>query len=253
MRFPLPCICSPSRNNNSERAFTLIELILAVAILAIVSLTLYATYANGIAISRKAAALENFYREARWAVDSLTRELENMVNYRYLDFYQNEHGGFQGDASSLSLIHPAPDGVRWVRYSLKDPDYGSIHQVTVAGTKAANSDIDLIDQQDLPAQFLVREEGSISHLFDPEREGASAEVLSRHVQAAGLKFSYAFKDSTRPDSELIWRDEWQEVSHPAGVRMELTFVHAGDEYPPLQVKKDILIPTGYWGSAEDSL
>ena len=222
--------------------------------MAIMSVSLYLTFANGIAINRKAQRLEDFYREARWTLDTMTRELENVTNYKYQDFYQNRQGGFQGDLRSLVLISPTDSGIRWVRYSLRDREEVKIHQVLVGTHTKGNTEVTITQEQRPAIRWLVREEGPVSNLFHSDNPKIdNVEILSRHIPEEGLKFSYAFKDSSREDSEMTWRDQWHLPHHPVGIRVEMTFIDPQGEAAPLNIKKDILIPTGYWGHEESGL
>ena len=221
--------------------------------MAIMSVSLYLTFANGIAINRKAQRLEDFYREARWTLDTMTLELEVMTNYKYQDFYQHRQGGFRGELHSMVLIFPTDSGIRWVRYALRDREEVKVHQVLVGTHTKGNTEMTLVEEKQAAVQWLVREEGPASNLFHPDNPKIdNVEILSRHIPLEGLKFSYAFKDPERKDSPLSWREQWGLAHHPAGIRIEITFIDPQGDAAPLNIKKDILIPTGYWGHDEES-
>ena len=122
----------------NKTSFTLIELLLGISILSVISLTIYMTFANGIAVNRKAQNLENLYREVNDTMQGISLDLENMVSYRSFKNKSDSNssgsqqsGIFSGKSTSLSLLLPTEEGLKIVRYALQAPESGSIYQVIV--------------------------------------------------------------------------------------------------------------------------
>ena len=236
--------------NNHRKGFTLIELILGISIFALMALTFLAVFSNGVRINGKAEKSDQLYRELRWAMDTLTSDLENMVSY---EGFQENGGGFHGDEKSLSLILPTASGLKSIHYALQLPKRGKVVKTVIGQHFTKNTDIVLNYTEENKIESLVREERPFSQSAEADSEPeAGSGVISPHVKPASLKFFYAAavkKDD--PDASVAWLEKWSDVHPPSMVRVELSFVDPDDaKNPPLWIQKDIFIPAGSWGAAQ---
>jgi prepilin-type N-terminal cleavage/methylation domain-containing protein len=271
------------RRRSKMRGFTLIEILLGLTIFAVIGLSLYTTFANGIQLSRQSEQLENLYREARWTYDILAADLENMVSYQFPIDKGDTHrvivreatsrnvtvlsgelsgsqfgdegyqqGSFWGDKTSLSFIIPTEHGLRTVRYYLSDVSEDEIFKTEVGETFSQNVDIELQNVSEKRVHSLIREEGPFVGFENlDDSSGRQKEILSRRVLEGSLNFSYAKFSGEQggEDSELIrWFDFWNEQNLPLGVQAELMFANPNDPEQPLTVSKNIMVPIIAWGT-----
>jgi hypothetical protein len=239
---------------NEREGLTLMELLLGLLIFSLIALSLYSTYVNGVRVSHRVKLRDNLFREARWVVDTLTFDLENMVVYRGLPAPgKAAEGSLTGSQDRLKLILPTKDGLSEIEYYLQYPEYGSVFQTIIQ--KRSSSDKVVVDRrrESVKLAYLIREE---QPLQIPEPNGVDAddqqegkEILSRMVQQDSLRLAYA-DSGVMGDTGISWRTDWNEAYLPAGVRIELVLQPDSEDDLPQRIHKEILVPLGAWGKKE---
>lgn len=231
---------------DDQQSFTLIELILGFSIFALIGITLYAVFSNGVRINSRADQSEQIYREMRWSLDNLTLDLENMVNY---ESYRNELGPFRGNEQSLSFALPSDQGLKIIRYSVQPPEQSKIFKTQIGEHTTKNKPIIVNYSEEQKIEFLVREEIPffVAAGSDTEQPG-EPDVLSTHIEPGSLRFSYGYQEKNNGQTgEIAWKNEWADVHYPAAVRVEMNLVDPDNPGEPLIVRKDIFVPAGSWG------
>ena len=239
-------------NTKINKGFTLIEVVLGISIFALIALTFYSIFSNGLRINSRAGKNEQLYRELRGSLDTLASDLENMVPY---EGYNGDTGVFQGLPQSLSLALPTDSGLKIVHYSLESPDAGKILETRIGEDTSKNKRIVVNSTEEEKIEFLIREETPLFSSTDsnPEKEGEGLEILSMHVVPGSLQFSYAAQGKPTDDEKnLDWKNEWKDAHFPSVVRVELSFVDPDQPETPLLIQKDIFVPTGSWGTSNSS-
>ena len=114
-----------------QKAFTLIELLLALIIFSMGALIIYGTFSGGLLISQRSEGQGEVYREARISLELMTKELESMVPY---DFTASSPEGtaLKGDENKISFIVPTENGLKRISYYLISPEQRQI-KTTVLG------------------------------------------------------------------------------------------------------------------------
>ena len=235
---------------NAKRGFTLVELIVGLSIFAIIALSLYSTFSQGIRLNRRVSQTEDMYREIRWAMETLALDLENAAEYQYADPMTGEEARiFLGNEKSLSFIVPTDSGLKKVQYYLQSPEESSIHQVFVNESSRKNAQI--ITQYEETAEradFLMREETALFNLNQSSDKAAGdVEILSQYVQKGNLHFFYAYRNEDSSGDTIDWQTQWSAPHNPAGVRVQIVFVSSERAQGIITIQRDVLIPTGSWG------
>lgn len=169
------------RKNKS--GFTLIELLLVVSMLAIVSLSIYATFNNGIKIWQK---INRTLPEEDLVIlfDKFTSDLNNSLNFDSIKFL-----GTEGKVELATLVNSPRLQVRTV---------GKV-----------------IYSYDSEAETISREQRDFSHIHS-NGEGPVTDTI-KNVKF--FKFKYYIYDLEK--KQYLWQDEWLKEGLPLAVRIEL--------------------------------
>lgn len=167
----------------NKKAFTFIEILIVTVLLAIISLTLYATFSNGIKVWQRVTAIAP---EEDLAIffEKFTLDLRNCINSKEIIFLGRKDGfEFAGLVKSQELEN------------------------TTIGK--------LIYEYREKQGVLKRQQLDYSRLYLQE-SGVSNQVLS------GIKeFNLAYYFYDEKKKEYLWAEEYMEDSLPIAVRMEL--------------------------------
>jgi len=256
-----------------KRGFTLIELLVGIAIFGIIAGSVYGTFSNAIRLNRRAHSAEGLYRDARWAVDILAEDLENMVAYHQRvdaaqihtvrvnaatsknirvtqgniigdDFDGQVPGSVIGYSDNLSLIRRDDSGLKEIRYYLRQPDEVHIHRLMVnVQPRDSAAGITQSAQQGGRPMWLLRSQRPFPYLREEDGgEQHQEEILSRHVLADSLRFAYAaVPEGGTVFQDEMWEAEWLRDENPAAVQMEITFLNpAGDRQ--FAMRKRFVLP-----------
>ncbi|MBI4430409.1 MAG: prepilin-type N-terminal cleavage/methylation domain-containing protein [Candidatus Omnitrophica bacterium] len=191
----------------SRRGFTLIEILMAASLAAVVGMAIYSSLASGINMMRKVVETSRD-EDAAIFLEKFERDLENSFHYQEIPF--------QGESESLSFA-----GIIQT-----DPGLGGeqgIGRITY--------------YHDSSEKTIVRRQDNVHQLFE-DREGNLASALDN---ISSLQFEYFGYEQT--ESQYKWNREWDPVARkgtvPIAVRAEFQ-VHG--EGGPRIVSKRILIP-----------
>lgn len=224
------------RRPSPRRGFTLLELILALAITCVLALSLYSSLRTAFVARDSAAAAIESVRTRQVAFDLLGRDLGSALPTRGLDsmklsaeFYGNPPGSgseldasltfytmARGDDDARALADGTPadptraDGVRRVEWGLMtQPD----------GTRALVRRV----WTNLLSTFVT----------DPEEEVVCADVDS-------LVFEYSDGQYT----DTTWDSAAEGELLPAAVRVTMAFRRPGDTDEPIEVSRTFVLPCG---------
>lgn len=243
--------------NKSYRAFTLVELLLALSIFSIVAVCVYGTFWAGVKINQRAEGENEAYRQIRLALDLMAVDLENAVPYDFTGSYPGQTA-FKGEDGAVTFILPSGKGLKAIRYYLDSAQEGRVHKVVVGTRHDRNVDT-LVDyrEQEVRPRNLVREEWDFpDYLGGTSGEHHAVEVLATGVGENSLEFFYGYLlspaggEDNRVDDVYEWREEWTQGDIPRMVRIEMDFFLAGTAQRMAAMRKDVLIPHGSWGKPE---
>jgi prepilin-type N-terminal cleavage/methylation domain-containing protein len=212
-----------------NRGFTLLELMLAVSLLAIASTVIFMVFFTATRAWKRGVALADSLHHGDFVVDQLTLALRSAY-YPDTGAAGAEYGFWMEDASGAS----PQDKMSWVKIggALVGSDWpaaGSPHRVIVSVEPGE-------DGQDAICVRAWRPQGEPEE-FDPV-EDVEPVVISRRVHGINCRPAYRLDDGT-----IEWRDEWEDTNRiPTAVEVTL-YVEAVDEgEPPVEVKRVVSIP-----------
>lgn len=235
------------KHTRHDRGFSLIELLLALSIFAVIAFCIYNTFWAGIKMNERAGRDQKIYRQARTALDLMSRELENMVAYSLTESYPDKTS-FQGNDKKITFIIPDREGLKVVSYYLVYPEGKSVLTTIIGRHYSKNVAVTITQQEGLQENYLVREEKSLAeYLAGVSDEKSEVQVIATNVREDSLKFSYGYMEDEEKNI-YSWKSDWSFADIPAAVRVELEFLLPGKKKHSVTFQKDVLIPSGVWGT-----
>jgi prepilin-type N-terminal cleavage/methylation domain-containing protein len=212
-----------------NRGFTLLELILAVSLLAIASTVIFMVFFTATRAWKRGVALADSLHHGDFVADQLTLALRSAY-YPDTGAAGDEYGFWMEDGAGAS----PQDQMSWVKIggALVGSDWpaaGSPHRVIVSVEPDQ-------DGQDAICVRAWRPQGEPEE-FDPVTD-VEPVVISRRVHGINCRPAYRLDDGT-----IEWRDEWEDTNRiPTAVEVTL-YVDAVDEgEPPVEVKRVVSVP-----------
>lgn len=204
-----------------RKGLTLVELLIALAITAVVLTGFLSTLRGGIAAYRRIDSSANEIHELRLFMTLLESELRNSFFYA--------EAPFLGGAQEFSFPTVANDYEKdvvqkkpvWVRYEMR-------------------------------AKTLYRKESLLRNLFT-EKKDSSKKIIS---PLKTFVVQYAYRQADHP--EIFWFSEWpSQLGLPKGVQITLTFegdkARGGQRAKDMSVTRSFFNPQGNWGWIEKDL
>ncbi len=242
--------------NNSHRAFSLLELLLALSIFVVVAVCVYGTFWTGARLSDRSKEEYQTYHQIRLALDTIGTDLENAVFYDFTNSYPGKTA-FEGKEDAVTFLTISKDALRVIRYSLKSIERDHIHRVVIGRSSARNvTTIANYREQGMRLSRLVREEWNFIDYVSGARE-IDSETIAVDIKENSLKFVFGYlpgegKEKNKADDLYEWHPRWLRPYLPRMVRVQMDFFVAGREQRTISVHKDVFMPHGTWGKLENS-
>lgn len=188
-----------------RRGMTLIEVLTGTALLGMVAVGIYGVLSQGLRVELylRTAAVSD--QEGFLALEMMARDIQRMVPCGISD---QGAFGFFGHSQGFSLVIADDSRLQYVEYECveADGDRGilmrKIRAVCCAGHDSSQWD---------------------------------TSILARGMTHDGLTVSYL-----RGDQDGEWKDQWDEDSWPAAVRISLTFLER--DFRPRRIVRDVVVP-----------
>lgn len=237
-------------NNHYKQGFTLIEILLAISIMSLVLMGVYATFWGGVSLSKRSQDNNQLFREIRWAIDLVSRDLENMVPYDFSGSYENV-SAFAGKSDTITFLKEVDGQLKAVSYALIAPDEAKRRSVSIGQTfkKNVSGVVNKVTARK-KAYYLVREQADFLDYVLGLDSDSTVEIISMHVADGGLRFSFGFTEGE--SKQLTYKPEWDKPYIPSHVKVDFDFLLEESEQS-LSVSREVLIPTGFGGSAEEEV
>ncbi|MDD3374462.1 MAG: prepilin-type N-terminal cleavage/methylation domain-containing protein [Candidatus Omnitrophica bacterium] len=229
-----------------KKGFSLIEVLIALAIFSAIVVTLYSTFWSGIKIDQRLE--DKTYRQASWALEEMAKEFENAVKYDFSNSYPDINE-FSGEKDRASFLLPTDQGLKVIQYYLEQPEEVFVHKVIIGKRSKKNVSVTESRQDASVQEILVREECSLVDFINGTKADSLKEAVCFNVEEQGLEFLYAYLEASEDDSKLDWQDNWKNNYIPAGIKVNLKLV-GQKERDVLIVRRSIYIPAGRWGEEE---
>jgi prepilin-type N-terminal cleavage/methylation domain-containing protein len=187
---PWQLIYSNKNNKINDGAFTLVELLIALAIFSVVSIAIYATFSSGATVLRRVKNADLTQQRILLKTERISRELRQQPACRKQLFH--------GDKTKISFC--------------ANLDYFP-YRLTYYFDSSANALKRVADRLD----EIINEEGNL----DPEYQSPAAVFLSQVKEAS---FSYLYLDLKK--NAYLWKDQWEENYLPFAIKF---IIFSGDK------------------------
>ncbi len=225
---------------HNKHSFTLVELILALGIFSIISLSLYGSFWTGMKIHQRSQNNTDVVFQIIRVLNDMSQEMEGAVYFSSETFK-----AFEGLSHEMAFLKPSPRGLQRIRYFLIPAKETSIYQLVSHEQKTTGAAHDFLDSSGEERFALMREEYLIIAQNLKEQE-----VLSLDVASDGLNFLYAYIDIDRDTPTIEWKDAWEQEYLPAGIQVQLTFLDPQATPSRRNIERAVYLPTGFWGQVE---
>lgn len=171
-----------------KRAFTLIELLIVVAIFSIVSIAVYATFSSGLRVWRRAQDVNITERKDLLRIEKLSREIRQALNFKDIDF--------DGSKDKICFAEIVDSEITRITYFFD------------ADKKMLFRSVDKL------ADILAAKE---------ENETLESKPLPYLANIDKLSFSYLYFDLQK--NSYLWKEEWVEEEQrnlPLAIKLEMT-------------------------------
>jgi prepilin-type N-terminal cleavage/methylation domain-containing protein len=225
----------------NKKAFTLLEVLLAVSITSIILVCVYTTFWSGMRINARSERDSKIYREVRWSFDLMKKDIGNMVFYDFSNSYPDKMP-FLGKNDEMTFIEPSEDGLKVIRYYLSTQAQGKVHKVTIGQTYKNNVDMVIrSDEASYRKMFLIREEIPFVDFLSNSTEGLKQEIISDQIRENSLSIQYGdIKDKNA--SEVTWTQEWHAPNLPKEIKVTMDFIVGEKKARTLSLTKEIFVP-----------
>lgn len=174
------------KGQKSRRAFTLVELLIASAIFALVSVAVYSTFNSGMNVWRRVKEVNIEQRKIVLKLEKLAREIRQTFKY--------ENIGFAGDKEKIYFAQVLDSELVRITYSF-DKDKKTL-------SRGVNSLEEILEEKEDKEKKL-----------EPEYTAYLSNI-------ADLSFSYFYFDTE--ENAHLWKEEWKEEEGlPLAIKLEI--------------------------------
>ncbi len=229
------------RLQHSPRAFTLVEVLLGLAIAAIIGVSVYNLFWSSMKLDERLRHSHDHWMEILLADQAMTRDLDNAVSLDLSGSYPDA-AVFEGQAQEFSFMTQTPSGLKHVRYYAGLPPPGGLAYAMIGRVVnhggSANSGSS-------PDEFLLRQESSLADWLNETNHDASTQII-----AAGLKkgsFNCRFAPFTKNlhtggAQELNFAESWDEKGLPLAVSCAFVLSDPSSRAGGPVFKRDFYLP-----------
>jgi len=229
-------------NDKGSEGFSLVELLLGLAIAAIIGASVYNLFWSATKLDDKMRRVHENYMEVLMADHSLTRDLENAVSLDLSRSYPDTKI-FDGQKTELSFLTQTPEGIKRVRYFSGLVDWGNLTHAVIGRVINPSRGIGFI-KTSLPIEFLLRQESSLA-----DWENGSSGSLNIQIVAAGLKkgtfncqYAPFVKDVHASGvSGIVYKDSWDDKNMPLAVSCRFSLYDPAKPQAGYNFKRDIFL------------
>ncbi len=235
--------------SSHEGAFTLIELLLGLAIAGIIGLSVYSLFWSGIKLDDKSRRAHENAMEVLIADQGLTKDVENAIN---LDLSANYPAlkVFEGHKNEMAFLIPTATGINRVRYFSGMVDFGKVTK-TLVGRKLTHLSPMTSADGSLPIEFLLRQETSLVDWANQKNTQGPVQIVAAGLKKGTFNCQYAAfnKDIyTQGPQAVKYEDRWDNKKLPMAVRCGFVVYDPAAPQTGMVFKRDMFLAPLWLGN-----
>jgi prepilin-type N-terminal cleavage/methylation domain-containing protein len=222
-----------------HKGFTLVELLLGLAISAIIGVSVYNMFWSAMKLDDKLRHVHENYMEVLMADQALTHDLENAVNLDYSASYPDAVL-FDGQKEELSFLTQTPSGIKRVRYFSGLWDENSLTKTMIG--RVTNPSV--AKEASLPVEFLLRQESSMADWLNETQNNTSTQIVAAGFKKGSFNCQYApFVKNlhTSGATAIVYTDTWDQKGLPLAVSCNFILYDPKKPEGGLMFKRDIFL------------
>ena len=222
-------------------AFTLVELLLGLAIAAIIGVTVYNIFWSAVRLDDRMRRVHDNYIKLLLADRFLTRGLEGAVSLDFSASYPDARS-FEGHPSEFSFLTQTPKGIKRVRYYS-----GTSREAPAAKTMIGRvvNPLNKDHSRGLPVESLMRQESSMADWLNETSNDTSAQVVVAGIKKGSFNCQYApfAKDFHSSGAKgIVYKDSWDDKGLPLSVSCSFILYDLQKPRAGVIFKRDIFLP-----------
>ncbi len=226
-----------------SNGFTLVELLLGLAIGAIIGVSVYNMFWASLKLDDKMRRVHDNYMEVLMADQSLTHDLENAIS---LDFFGSYPDSliFDGQKTEFSFLTQTPKGIKRARYYSGLLDQGTVTKIMIGRVVNPSSSITSYSKESLPIEFLLRQESSLADWLNETSNDTSTQMVAAGLKKGSFNCRYAPFDKdlhTSGSKGIIYKDSWDDKGLPLAVSCSFILYDPKKPEAGLLFKRDIFL------------
>ena len=199
--------------------FTLVELLLGLAITAIIGVSVYNMFWSAMKLDDKMRRVHDNYMEVLMADQALTHDLENAIILIFppvilmLLF-------LTGKKTEFSFLTQTPKGIKRVRYYSGLSDQGAVTKSMIGRVINPSNSATAYSKGSLPVEFLLRQESSLADWLNETTNDTSTQIVAAGFKKESFNCQYApfVKDlHTSGAKGIDYQDSWDDKGLPLAV------------------------------------
>lgn len=206
--------------NSKMSGFSIIEVILALGITAVMAGSVFMVYANAIRLETRSRELNEVTFRSYMIFKAIEDDIGRSVSYRFRAPDGNgEYPGFIGEKDRIVFAVQTQQGLRWVEYSLQDPSDEVIRKTTVGRRYYKNED-QVLDQTiiERKARSLVRQQSLLNSVSPDDSRKEGSEVVVNGLYPEDFSLMYGSPDK---NAGIVWKDAWNDPVLPSAIRVDV--------------------------------
>jgi prepilin-type N-terminal cleavage/methylation domain-containing protein len=225
-----------------NKGFTLVEILLALSIFALVGVCMQSVFYNGIRLSRHTGADQDTNHQMVLAFELLEKDLQNIIAFDFSGMANK--ATFKGEGQMMEFVTRRKNALWMVRYSLSEEMKDNVHQEIVGATYQKNVAVTEGKVQSAKTVNLTREEVFLADYLKNNFQWVKEEdkeIIASAVVQEQFSVEYGYYND---QDELSWSHSWDKDSVPQVVRLTLPLMQDPSKGKTRSIHKLILIPIG---------
>jgi prepilin-type N-terminal cleavage/methylation domain-containing protein len=222
-----------------KKGFTLVELLLGLAISAIIGVSVYNMFWSAVKLDDKMRRVHDQYMAVLIADQALTHDLENAISLDYSASYPDAVI-FDGQKTEFSFLTQTPKGIKHVRYYSGLPGQDPLTK-TMIGRVVNESGK---NRGTTPVDFLMRQESSMADWLNETANDTTTQVVAAGLQKGSFNCRYVplVKNLHTVGSDgIVYTDTWDEKGLPSDVSCSFILYDPQKPEAGLMFKRDIFL------------